>query len=318
MTRTTSPNYHLNVFARFGGLTVVDIEHHLAGRPVGSDKITRLDPALIGKAIREHAVATPSFTTDAFRHAVKGLDDLLMTAVGAPNWGNLQHTSAKLRVSSDGNETRFWCMAPSKLRGFDYTQSMYVDTKLSNRVPLPDYPRVGGRDPLLIAPWRDPEMLGHAVLTMFRLCRPPFGNDVKESVLDPPDGKRRTALHRAALAGDLDEMPPTGRRTRRKLDAQDTLGTTPLMLAAQAGHACVVERLLGLGAQPDFVDNEGRSALHHASMAGRTKAARLLLDAGGTPNLVDSYAETPPARGCREGIRRGRTATTRGASRLRP
>ena len=307
MTRTISPSYSLKVLARSGELTVVDLAHSLTGshavpgeliRPdpalVGSEKLTRPDPALIGKVVREHAVADISFTKQQQQY--ERVDDLLTGVVGAPSWGNLLRTGAELHVNSDGYEVRFLCMAPSRPQvSFDYSRFMYVDSRLSYKLALlfPEEPRVGGGDPLLIAPWRDPEMLGHAVLTMFRLCRPPFGNNVKESVLDPPDGKRRTALHRAALSGNLEELPPAGRRTRRKLDAHDTLGATPLMLAAQAGHICVVERLLGLGAQPDLVDKEGRSALHHAAQARHADVSRLLLEAGATPSLADRFSETP-------------------------
>ena len=217
MARTTSQNYRLTVLARAGKLTVVDFAHHPEGRPVGSARLTRLDPALVGKAVLVHAVPRPAFTMDFRTYVVRRQDDLLTEAAGAPNWGNLLRTGAELFVSSDGYETRFWCKAPSKPRVWDDpTDTIILATRLSHRIPLPDteeYPRVGEGDPLLIAPWRDPEMLGHAVLAVFRLCRPPFGNDVKESVLEPPDGKRRTALHRAALAGDLEELPPAGRRT---------------------------------------------------------------------------------------------------------
>ena len=146
--------------------------------------------------------------------------------------------------------------------------------------------------PLMIAPWKDPEMLGYAVLECFRKVGPPARKGL-ESVFDPLPPKRRGALHRAARDADFAGLPPRGRRTRRKLDVQDSVGATPLMLAAQNGHAGVAELLLELGASAGIVDGEERTALHYAARNGDAAVVRTLLDAGASASTADAYGQTP-------------------------
>lgn len=80
----------------------------------------------------------------------------------------------------------------------------------------------------------------------------------------------------AALAGDVARLrallPDAGDLTT--LDAPS--GVTPLMAAAAAGHAEVVELLLERGSNPARRDGEGRSAAAYARASGHTDlAARL-------------------------------------------
>ena len=297
MARTGSWKYRPEVLARFGEITVVDTGYHREGEPIGSGRLTRLDPVLVGKAVREHAVPRPDFTMDFRTYSVDRMDDRLAEATGASGQGNLVRTGASIHIESDSHEARFWGKQPFPSMKWDDSSSIRSGTALSSRLPAPSdrtaNELVGDGDPLLIAPWRDPEMLGHAILTMFRMSRGPYGKNAKPSVLDRPDVRRRTALHRAALEGDLDELPPAGRRTRRKLDTRDTDGATPLMLACASDHTPVVERLLGLGANPRLIDNEGRSPLHHAAESGNTGPVSLLLAHGIPPSPTDWYGETP-------------------------
>jgi len=58
-----------------------------------------------------------------------------------------------------------------------------------------------------------------------------------------------------------------------------------LMLAAHAGEAEIVKRLIALGADVNLsMPLRGETALHQACQAGRTETARLLLANGANPN----------------------------------
>lgn len=63
------------------------------------------------------------------------------------------------------------------------------------------------------------------------------------------------------------------------LDAQDSGGATPLILAAAKKKKGVVRLLLDAGADPTLVDSGGRSALAHASAAGCPETVTLLSEA---------------------------------------
>ena len=59
---------------------------------------------------------------------------------------------------------------------------------------------------------------------------------------------------------------------------------TPLILASEWGHKCVVRRLLAAGADVNDTDEESGCALHGALGRGHTNVAKLLLSAGAEPN----------------------------------
>ena len=46
-----------------------------------------------------------------------------------------------------------------------------------------------------------------------------------------------------------------------RIEARDSLGFTPLLLAAEAGNVATVQALLAAGADPQAVDGNGRNAL---------------------------------------------------------
>jgi hypothetical protein len=67
---------------------------------------------------------------------------------------------------------------------------------------------------------------------------------------------------------------------RGSVDGADDDGETPLMAAAMAGHDHIVELLCELGARPELVDHQQRTALHYALLGGHASTARRLKDAG--------------------------------------
>ncbi len=294
MGRTNSLEYDLRVYLRMGEVTVVDFGHRSRGMPIGSERLVRLDPAAVGKAIQHHADPGLPFTDD-WLEGVNGIDTVCADAVGAPSGSNLERTSALLFVSSDGHEARFSGDGPT-LREDDVSKWIVLDDRLSPNTPDYhydlSYPSTNP-SPFWIAPWRDAEMLGHSILMAFGLAGPPIGKGMMPSVFDPMEPKRRTALHHAAKDGDIDALPPQDSRNRLKIDPVDTAGLTPLMLASEHGHASAVERLLQLGANPSARDDQGRSPLHYAARTGRHEAVARLLEAGADPSTADQFGDTP-------------------------
>ena len=194
-------------------------------------------------------------------------------------------------MKSDGYETRFWIVEPERN---EYSSASVIEPQvlLSSRPPV----RLSANgsqsnDPLLIAPWKDFELLGQAVLRAFSLVRPPFVEGLA-SVFDSPEPKRRNALHRAAIDGDMDALPSGSGRSKRKLDPADGSLTTPLMLGARYGHISVVRSLLELGADPHLGDKRGWLALHHGAEAGFPDVVKNLLDADSDVNAPDVLGYT--------------------------
>lgn len=76
-------------------------------------------------------------------------------------------------------------------------------------------------------------------------------------------------------------------------NAQNQGLLTPLMFAADAGHAHVARSLLDHGADPFVVDSAGVSALHYAAKTGAVDVINVLLDAGLPVDHRDMHGRTP-------------------------
>ena len=291
MARTDSFLYSGDVHLRMGVAAVVSYDDR--GLIRWSPKITRLDPAAIGRAILGYTATEVHFSS--LGRPIGDTGPVPAQAVGAPSPGNLERTGARVDFCSDGTECRFQTWGPSEKQN-DFSGTVDTGDRLSPGSQLhyePNVPKEWENHPLFIAPWRDPEMLGQAVLTLFGLCRAPFGKALPPSIFQPPEPRRRRHLHRAAKDGNTDQLPAKVRGNRARMDPVDTAGMTPLMLAVGNGHTETLAHLLSLGADPHLQDHQGRTPLHFAAGAGHHKAAGLLLEAGAAPSPPDHFGETP-------------------------
>lgn len=282
--RYNTYRYWIDVLMRNGEVTVWDTSLRFA-------RVPNLDPALIGRTI--HQYARPYLDFDMMSRFEDYDPPAQAAAIGARSEREMRRSSVTIQLMSDGHEARFWIKEPARELS---SETSIVETKplLSSRPPVypPDEMADGGDNPLLLASWQDPEMLGQGILEAFTLAGPPF-TDGLESVFDSPEPKRRLALHRAARDGDLASLPSPSRRVRRKLDPVDASGATPLMLAARNGHAGVVRRLVELGADPKMRDARGRTALHHGAGGGSARVVEALILAGSDIDDPDSFGESP-------------------------
>ena len=108
-------------------------------------------------------------------------------------------------------------------------------------------------------------------------------------------------LHDAAQAGDVEAV-----RTMliadpyRVTDRRDDR-STPLHLAATAGHAEIAGLLLRASANPNARVYGGSTPLHAAAEHGRLEIARALLDHGASTKIMSDAGETPLHAAARKG-----------------
>lgn len=74
----------------------------------------------------------------------------------------------------------------------------------------------------------------------------------------------------------------------READPSQSLGQTPLMLAARAGHAEAVTLLLQMGAMPVAKDEDGMQPLHYAACSGCRECCKVLLHARACAGVRDA------------------------------
>ena len=108
-------------------------------------------------------------------------------------------------------------------------------------------------------------------------------------------------LHEAAEAGDLAAAKALVEADPYQVAKAGEYRRTPLHLAARAGHAALVQLLLGHSADANRRDYGGGTALHAAAEAGRLEAARALMAHGARLDLLDEAGETPLHRAARGG-----------------
>lgn len=105
----------------------------------------------------------------------------------------------------------------------------------------------------------------------------------------------RNPLHRAASAGQINLVRQLLETTNAyPIDLPDSLGWTPLIIAASAGHREVVAYLVERGANVQAVTANSQSALHFACGKGHLEVVKLLVEGAGAPlNTRDRFGYTP-------------------------
>ncbi|XP_046610474.1 serine/threonine-protein phosphatase 6 regulatory ankyrin repeat subunit B isoform X1 [Neodiprion virginianus] len=93
---------------------------------------------------------------------------------------------------------------------------------------------------------------------------------------------QETAFHHCALAGNNEVMSEmiahmSTTDVQKALNRQNSIGWTPLLIAAHRGHMELVTNLLANHARVDVFDHEGRSALHLAAERGYLQVCDALL-----------------------------------------
>ncbi|KAM7194367.1 hypothetical protein V8F33_007255 [Rhypophila sp. PSN 637] len=99
----------------------------------------------------------------------------------------------------------------------------------------------------------------------------------------PEDGPVHAALygHSPRIAVDLLRHDSISSDARNDLlESRNTLGLTPLHIAAENGETEIARELIQLGSSVDAVDRFGRTALHIAARYGKTETLDMLLDQG--------------------------------------
>lgn len=102
---------------------------------------------------------------------------------------------------------------------------------------------------------------------------------LKDQQLNGKSESGDTALHVAAFNGRLEVCLELLDDLRAlESDSRDSDLTTPLMLACNAGHLEICQKLIRSNAKPGLVDIMGWSPLHHACSNGHAIVVRYLLD----------------------------------------
>ena len=105
--------------------------------------------------------------------------------------------------------------------------------------------------------------------------------------------EKKTALHYAAIHGDLLFLEMLCDQAGIDLEARCSEGKSALLYASQKGNYAIVEALASRGADINAVDTlTGRTGLHLAAVEGHAGTIRLLLDKGVTFDDQDGDGKT--------------------------
>ena len=95
------------------------------------------------------------------------------------------------------------------------------------------------------------------------------------------------ALVEAGFDGDVDEIKDQIEKGYH-IESRDGRKHTAVSEAACQGHLHVIDFLLSVGADPNTVNDSGRSPIWRAAFNGHIECVRRLLEAGGDPDCKDN------------------------------
>jgi serine/threonine-protein phosphatase 6 regulatory ankyrin repeat subunit A/serine/threonine-protein phosphatase 6 regulatory ankyrin repeat subunit B len=125
---------------------------------------------------------------------------------------------------------------------------------------------------------------------------------VGPQALQETDIQGMTALHLAAESGHEETVTYLlGQGAQANSKAED--GTTPFIMACEAGHMGVVQVLLEHAGPEAFqeTDNQGLTALHYAASCGKEEIVSFLLGQGAQADSRDEDDTAPFMMACKEG-----------------
>ncbi|MDE2829661.1 MAG: ankyrin repeat domain-containing protein [Gemmatimonadota bacterium] len=76
-------------------------------------------------------------------------------------------------------------------------------------------------------------------------------------------------------------------------DARNSVGSTPLMIAAMLDDVPILKLLLDFGADVESLNDSGWSALHIAAKSNALQTAAVLIAHGATTDVCDARSRTP-------------------------
>jgi ankyrin repeat protein len=101
----------------------------------------------------------------------------------------------------------------------------------------------------------------------------------------------RTVIHKAAI-NDI-TLPVLFFQNKIDIDQKDNLGMTALIYSASVCAPATTQYLLALGADPNAVDNQGRTAMHHSLIELDKFNFYQVKNRGGKTDIVDKFGYIP-------------------------
>lgn len=99
-------------------------------------------------------------------------------------------------------------------------------------------------------------------------------------------GKASAALNEAAEQGDLAKVKSLLTKNKIDLNAQDSTGMTPLMMASMGGNLDIVKFLLSKKVKLELKNNGGETALAFAVTNDNYEVAQALISAGANVDIT--------------------------------